>query len=139
MEPAHVAMAENANGPPNVQSTCNSFGDPLCHNDFEPSLSSRGRTRTCDSVVNSHLLYQLSYAGMQNGKGNGPPGSRQPGWSGRSRAAAGLYPEGGAEGPGGRIPGGRDRGLGQAAAQGALGVIQEARQRRRWGGVEARD
>ena len=25
--------------------------------------NSRGRTRTCDSVVNSHLLYQLSYAG----------------------------------------------------------------------------
>jgi hypothetical protein len=26
--------------------------------------SSRDRTRTCDPVINSHLLYQLSYAGM---------------------------------------------------------------------------
>ncbi len=26
-------------------------------------LSSGDRTRTCDPVVNSHLLYQLSYAG----------------------------------------------------------------------------
>ncbi len=29
-----------------------------------PLPSSRGRTRTCDPVVNSHLLYQLSYAGI---------------------------------------------------------------------------
>ena len=31
--------------------------------------SSRGRTRTCDPVINSHLLYQLSYAGIASGKG----------------------------------------------------------------------
>ena len=27
------------------------------------SAGSAGRTRTCDKVVNSHLLYQLSYRG----------------------------------------------------------------------------
>ena len=32
--------------------------------DSEGSYSSRGRTRTCDMVVNSHPLYQLSYAGI---------------------------------------------------------------------------
>ncbi len=26
---------------------------------------SRDRTRTCDPVINSHLLYQLSYAGIE--------------------------------------------------------------------------
>ena len=26
--------------------------------------SSRGRTRTADPVINSHLLYQLSYSGL---------------------------------------------------------------------------
>ncbi len=31
---------------------------------LRPHFSSRGRTRTCDSTVNSRLLYQLSYAGM---------------------------------------------------------------------------
>lgn len=31
------------------------------------TASSRGWTRTSDSVVNSHLLYQLSYAGLRRG------------------------------------------------------------------------
>jgi hypothetical protein len=35
--------------------------------------SSRGRTRTCDPVINSHLLYQLSYSG-RDGKSNDPEG-----------------------------------------------------------------
>jgi hypothetical protein len=34
----------------------------------EEGLSSRGRTRTYDKPVNSRLLYQLSYAGMADGK-----------------------------------------------------------------------
>ena len=32
-------------------------------------MSSRSRTRTCDPVINSHLLYQLSYPG-RDGKIN---------------------------------------------------------------------
>ena len=43
------------------------------HQLFRPSevlpiakKSSRGRTRTSDRVVNSHLLYQLSYAGVKS-------------------------------------------------------------------------
>ncbi len=32
---------------------------------FRGLASSRGRTRTCDMVVNSHPLYQLSYAGIR--------------------------------------------------------------------------
>jgi predicted metal-binding protein len=36
----------------------NLIGCRLCH------ASSRERTRTSDPVINSHLLYQLSYAGM---------------------------------------------------------------------------
>jgi hypothetical protein len=27
-------------------------------------IGSRSRTRTCDPVINSHLLYRLSYPGM---------------------------------------------------------------------------
>ena len=38
--------------------------ETLRDRDFRRRLSSRGWTRTSDSVVNSHLLYQLSYAGI---------------------------------------------------------------------------
>ncbi len=31
-------------------------------------IGSAGRTRTCDPVVNSHLLYQLSYRGTRAGE-----------------------------------------------------------------------
>ena len=37
--------------------------DPLCHNESQGLLNSRGRTRTCDPLINSQLLYQLSYTG----------------------------------------------------------------------------
>ena len=30
----------------------------------ETKAGSRSRTRTCDPVINSHLLYRLSYPGM---------------------------------------------------------------------------
>ena len=30
-------------------------------------IGSGGRTRTCDPMINSHLLYQLSYAGLDGG------------------------------------------------------------------------
>ena len=36
--------------------------------------SSRGRTRTCDKTVNSRLLYQLSYAGMDGSASKNGPG-----------------------------------------------------------------
>ena len=36
------------------------MGSEMCIRD---SNGSAGRTRTCDKVVNSHLLYQLSYRG----------------------------------------------------------------------------
>ena len=37
--------------------------NPLCHNESRGVLNSRGRTRTCDPLINSQLLYQLSYTG----------------------------------------------------------------------------
>jgi hypothetical protein len=40
-------------------------------------LHSRGGTRTPDPVINSHLLYHLSYSGMVS-KGIGAKGSNQP-------------------------------------------------------------
>jgi hypothetical protein len=38
--------------------------NPFCQKDFPRPYSSRERTRTSDPVINSHLLYQLSYAGL---------------------------------------------------------------------------
>ena len=40
-------------------------------------LSDRDRTRTCDPVINSHLLYQLSYA-ARKGKVAGREGAFNP-------------------------------------------------------------
>ncbi len=34
-----------------------------CDRDFRGRFNSRGRTRTCDPLINSQLLYQLSYTG----------------------------------------------------------------------------
>ncbi len=51
--------------------------------------SSRGRTRTCDPLINSQLLYQLSYSGRIVA---GVESHYQlPTWS--SGIAAGLRPE----------------------------------------------
>jgi hypothetical protein len=48
-----AVVARNANGPRDL------LGPLVSDLDF----SSGGRTRTADPVVNSHLLYRLSYAG----------------------------------------------------------------------------
>jgi hypothetical protein len=42
--------------------------ETLAAEGFPAAFSSRGRTRTYDKPVNSRLLYQLSYAGMTDGK-----------------------------------------------------------------------
>jgi hypothetical protein len=42
--------------------------NPRNHGLSEAGDDSRGRTRTYDKPVNSRLLYQLSYAGMTDGK-----------------------------------------------------------------------
>jgi hypothetical protein len=42
----------------------NDPGSALRNKGNPGSFSSRERTRTSDPVINSHLLYQLSYAGM---------------------------------------------------------------------------
>jgi hypothetical protein len=46
----------------------NDPGSAHCEWGNPGSFSSRGRTRTYDKPVNSRLLYQLSYAGMADGK-----------------------------------------------------------------------
>ena len=57
-----------------------------------PVLDSRGGTRTPDPVINSHLLYQLSYSGRRSSFGgcnlaSGPPGVK-PGWTKCSKLPA---------------------------------------------------
>jgi hypothetical protein len=42
--------------------------EPVLAEGVPAAFSSRGRTRTYDKPVNSRLLYQLSYAGMTDGK-----------------------------------------------------------------------
>ena len=39
-----------------------------CPKKIHAVLSSRGGTRTPDPVINSHLLYQLSYSGLSAAK-----------------------------------------------------------------------
>ena len=55
--------------------------------------NSRGGTRTPDPVINSHLLYQLSYSGKRNQYTDLPRGSQRranTAWAGRSGATRGT-------------------------------------------------
>jgi hypothetical protein len=64
---AVVALGGNTPSDQNCNETITP-PEPLATEGLPAAFSSRGRTRTYDKPVNSRLLYQLSYAGMTDGK-----------------------------------------------------------------------